>query len=469
MQPFGLRPRLLAALVLTSAVTLAFAALALLSPLKDRLRSDATATVLAAVNAARPAFEEGAINEKGLLDRNELQREALTLERKLGVRVVVFDSNSHPVADTAPGEPSDIPDVTVSLRQSRSVHEIIGSELYVSQPLRIAGKRFVLGVRKRLVYVPDATRVVQDAFLKAAAVGLVVALLLGAGLATTMLRRLERLRDATRNFDVDSHGLDEPPPPDSSRDEIGELSRTFAGMRLRLRQQELARRAFVSTASHELRTPLTSLDGMLELIADDLDAEPADLDDARERLERAREQSRRLANLATDLLDLSRLDAAVELRSEPFELVELVRAVAAEFELRAQNCAVSVEIVPAADGCWAVGDPGSVARIARILLDNALRVAPPGSAISITVADAGGRAAFEVHDAGPGVASAERELIFERFQRGTDRAGEGGFGLGLAIGRELAARMDGELEYVDGDAGATFRLSLPQAPARVRV
>ena len=104
-------------------------------------------------------------------------------------------------------------------------------------------------------------------------------------------------------------------------------------MQQRLQQQEEARRAFVSTASHELRTPLASLDGMLELLDDDLGSGDVDIDDARSLLDRARAQSRRLSRLAADLLDLSRLDAQVQLRSEPVELGELSRAVLAEFEL----------------------------------------------------------------------------------------------------------------------------------------
>jgi signal transduction histidine kinase len=464
---FGLRPRLLAALVLTSAVTLAAAAFALLSPLKDRLRADATATVVAAVGAARPGFEEGAVTNADTLDTHELQREATLLERKLLARVAVLDAHAHTIVDTDPTAPMSSNGVKTALARGVIAHQIVRGELLVAQPLRIAGKRYVLAVRKRLVYVPAATRVVADAFLKAAAVGLVVALLLGIGLATTMLRRLERLADATRRFEQPGDGT--PPPADGSRDEIGELTRAFVSMQTRLRQQEDARRAFVATASHELRTPLASLDGMLELIEDDLNAERVDIDDARERLRRAKEQSRRLANLASDLLDLSRLDAAVELRSEPIELLELARAVAAEFELRARDLGVTVEIVPTG-GCWGLGDPGSVARIVRILLDNALRVSPPNTAISLTVADRETRVALDVHDEGPGINADERELIFERFQRGTGRAAEGGFGLGLAIGRELAKRMEGSLELVASDSpGATFRLWLPLAQVRAEV
>src|SRR6202030_779055 len=131
-------------------------------------------------------------------------------------------------------------------------------------------------------------------------------------------------------------------PEDTVSDEIGELAQAFATMHARLRLQEDARRAFVATASHELRTPLTSLDGMLELLADDLATDPIDVDDARERVAQAQLQSRRLARLANDLLDLSRIDAQVPLRSEPVELGETARAVTAEFDQRAHERNVAV-------------------------------------------------------------------------------------------------------------------------------
>ena len=81
--------------------------------------------------------------------------------------------------------------------------------------------------------------------------------------------------------------------------------------------------------------------------------------------------------LATELLDLSRLDAAVQLRSEPVELGEIARAVAAEFSLRAGERDVELE-VDSPGPCWARADPAACARVVRILIDNALRYAPRG-------------------------------------------------------------------------------------------
>jgi signal transduction histidine kinase len=255
-------------------------------------------------------------------------------------------------------------------------------------------------------------------------------------------------------------------PVDRARDEVGDLARSFALMQRQLRRQEEARRAFVAIASHELRTPLASLDAMLELLGEDLQSGEPDLDDARDLLARARAQSHRLGRLAVDLLDLSRLDAQVQLRSEPIELGELSRAVLAEFELGTAERAIAAELDVSSPRVWALGDPGSVARILRILLDNALRVTPDGGEITVELHDRA-QASLTVCDRGPGVPAAERELIFERFQRGSATGGQAGFGLGLAIGRELAHRMGGELVLEDRDGPGTrftLRLALARAP-----
>jgi signal transduction histidine kinase len=98
----------------------------------------------------------------------------------------------------------------------------------------------------------------------------------------------------------------------------------------------------------------------------------------------------------------------------------------------------------------------------RILVDNALRHAPEHSPVVVRSEYHGENAHITVSDHGPGVRGTDRERIFERFERGSTPSGEGGFGLGLAIGRELAERMGGQLGLTDGDStGATFVLSLP--------
>ncbi len=394
---------------------------------------------------------------------------SITLRRRSDAEVAILDSSLF-VLYATPSASLNVPNyygqVRLALRTHTPVHTLVGDELVVAEPLKIAGRRYVVALTRRLDYVASAVHVVRTAFIEAAAAGLLVALLLGIGIATTLLRRLERLSDAARELERRGSEAD-PLPEDRSLDEIGELTRAFARMQSRLRGQEAARRSFVATASHELRTPLASLDGMLELLEDDLDPAQLDLDDARERTSSAREQARTLSHLASDLLDLSRLDAEVALRNEPLELGELCRAVAAELELDANRRHVAILAPPPPDPCWAQGDPGAVARIVRILLDNALRIAPANSSIELESALDGPDASLTVRDRGPGVAPSERSLIFERFKRGSSTGGRSGFGLGLAIGRELAVRMGGALELLDAGAGveggARFQLRLPSA------
>ena len=349
--------------------------------------------------------------------------------------------------------------------RTRSGYGTIDGKDYVqmAMPFTNDGQRYVLAVRRPIDEIPAAVRAVRTAFITAALAGFALTLILAIPLAATLVRRLRHLRHAA--LQLAEEGPPVEMPEDRARDEVGDLSRTFMTMQRQLEHQEQARRAFVATASHELRTPLTSLDGMLELIADDLQAGQPDLADARELLNRARVQSRRLGRLAADLLDLSRIDADVQLRSEPVELGELSRAVLAEFEVRESERGVSSALEDADGPVWALGDPGSVARIIRILVDNAVRVSPAGAEVRIALARVPAPG-LTVCDEGPGVPDDERDLIFERFKRGRDTGGQAGFGLGLAIGRELAERMGGALVLEESDgSGARFTLRLPAARA----
>lgn len=468
----GLRPRVFAALLLTSAVTLAVAALALLSPLEQRLRSDGERAVFTAIAASRPQLSEIALDRATKRpNRGELAATVALLRHRAGAQVTLLDRRLDTVYAPVNQDldvPSYFTQARRAFRTNRGVHTLVGDELVVAEPVRVgeSGPTYAVVLVRRLQYVSSAVNVVRSAFVKAAAVGFGIALLLGIALTTTLLRRLERLREAAG--ELERRGLDAPLHVEDSHDEIGDLTRAFASMQERLRRQEQARRAFVATASHELRTPLASLDGTLELLEDDLRPDRIDIEDARDRTARAREQSRRLSSLATDLLDLSRLDAEAPMRAEPVELSELSRAVAAEFERRAGEREVRIDIRPTHDACWAQGDPGAVARIVRILLDNAIGVSPGGMTVRLSTTTSEDHTEISVSDSGPGVPEGERERIFERFQRGAASRGRSGFGLGLAIGHELAQRMGGSLrlqEPVEDSEtlGACFTLRLPVA------
>jgi signal transduction histidine kinase len=230
-------------------------------------------------------------------------------------------------------------------------------------------------------------------------------------------------------------------------------------MRARLYAEERGRQSFLSTASHELRTPLASLRGTVELLEEELAGDAPDLGGARRRAAAARRQTERMTTLAEDLLDLGRLDADVELSSEPVELGELAGTMAAELVATADAAGVRLA-VEAGEPAWALGDPRAVARVMRVFLDNALRHgAPPGSVVTIAVEAIGAHARVRVTDEGPGVPEADRERVFGRFERGA--AAGSGFGLGLAIARGLARQMGGDVRVRGSGPGACFEATLP--------
>jgi signal transduction histidine kinase len=200
---------------------------------------------------------------------------------------------------------------------------------------------------------------------------------------------------------------------------------------------------------------------MLGMLGEDLSDDAPDLADARDQVRRAAGQSARLTSLTGELLDLSRLDAGVAMREELVDLRELARAVVAEFDHIGET---AVRLERAGPGpVWAVGDPDAVARILRILLDNALRFAPAGTVVTVGLRRIHRHAEITVRDEGPGIPEEDRERIFERFERGAQGQNGAGFGLGLAIGRELAHRMDGELRLGATARPTCFVLELPIA------
>ncbi len=482
----GLRGRIVGAVLVTTVATLGVAALALLGPLEQSLKNAEKTTLrtnLRKRGTLRP-FEklDFAALPTSAPARSLLQHAEDTLANSAGATTVTVYAN--PLADGANSTPLLVPrggadtdapidDVTRAFATRKPVYSfglIDGSQrARAAIPFLNGTLLYVLAVRKPIDEIAGAVHTVRNAFITAALAGLALTLILGIPLSATLVRRLQRLRVAA--LELSHEGPAVVVPVDRARDEVGDLARTLASMQERLQQQEEARRAFVATASHELRTPLTSLDGMLELLDDDLRYDQPDLQDARALLDRARVQSRRLGRLAADLLDLSRLDAQIKLRSEPVELGELSRAVLAEFELGTAERGIVTRIDDSGGSVWALGDPGSIARILRILLDNAVRISPAQSELRIQLCH-GDEVAIRVCDQGPGVPVDEREQIFRRFERGRDTGGTAGFGLGLAIGRELAERMAGELvleeETGRSGCGATFVLRLPAAPSPTR-
>jgi two-component system, OmpR family, sensor kinase len=300
--------------------------------------------------------------------------------------------------------------------------------------------------------VEAAVSFIRNRVFLATLAALLLALLGGWLVAGRLGQRVRRLEKAAEEV---SRGSFVDPLPVDSKDELGQLTRTFNEMQAQLRQVDVARKEFIATASHELRTPIFSLAGFVELLQDeDLDEETR-----REFLETMSEQVARLQKLSVDLLDLSRLDAgSLELHPEEVDLSELARSIVNEFTPAMTDHATDLDVRLPEQGPEALCDPERVAQIMRILLDNALRHTPAGTQVTVRADRSNGAAGFTVADAGPGLPDGSRAKVFERFYTGDAARGAG---LGLAIARELAERMDGRLQVRSQPGGTAFTLELP--------
>jgi signal transduction histidine kinase len=301
---------------------------------------------------------------------------------------------------------------------------------------------------------------VKRRLLYATVAALLIAVGLGFAVAALHARRLGRLQQAADRI---AEGAFDEPVVDNDQDEVGQLAASFDRMRLQLAQLDSARKEFVANASHELRTPLFSIAGFLELLDDE------DLDEStrREFLATTRSQVDRLTNLATDLLDLSRMDAGrIRIEREEVGLAEVARQVSEDFFALA-DASHHTLLIDVDEDAWAFADEERIQQIVRALAGNALVHTPAGTTVRLRVERRGTRVALAVEDDGPGIPPAHVERVFQRFYR-VEGGQASGSGLGLAIARELAGRMGGTVTVASRPGATVFTLELPGAPAEAR-
>ena len=380
----------------------------------------------------------------------------------IGTRVVVFEEltphSLTPIADaprrTSSADVVHDPVAESALTSKRPVRREItrGDDSYAEAAVAVPSENAVVLLSFSLHNDLRSVGVVQRRVIIAGALATLFAILLGYALASLFARRIRRLERAAERI---AGGDFEDPVVDEAPDELGQLARAFERMRLQLASLDRARRDFIANASHELRTPLFSLGGFLELLAgEDLDAETR-----MEFINETREQVSRLQKLATDLLDLTRLDAGrLAVSNESVDLATLGDVLFTEFSARATAAGRTLELDAAP--AVAIADEERVLQVGRVLVDNAIVHTAPGTAIRIVVETDNSEARLIVEDDGGGIPAEAQPHVFERFFRidGTVAAGSG---LGLAIARELAGLMDGRLELASRPGRTRFTLVLP--------
>src|SRR3989338_1533877 len=228
----------------------------------------------------------------------------------------------------------------------------------------------------------------------------------------------------------------------------------------KLERIEAMRRDFVANVSHELRTPLTVVNGYVENL---LDMPDMARDDALRALRRMAEQTKRMENLVTDLLTLSRLENdRSALHEETIDMAMLLNEIYHDGQLLNGGAhSVHLEVL---SNVKLLGNHDELRSAFGNLLSNAIRYTPAGGIISLRWTERAGQPVFSVQDSGIGIAAQHIPRLTEHFYR-VDRSRSretGGTGLGLAIVKHVAMRHQAKIEVMSEEGkGSTFALVFP--------
>ena len=226
-----------------------------------------------------------------------------------------------------------------------------------------------------------------------------------------------------------------------------------------LAEADFLRTAILRAVSHDLRTPLSSIKAAAtSLLQQDVEWST---DDRRDFLHTIDEETDRLNRLVGNLLDMSRLEAgAVRAQIQPVALEEVVPLAVSGLATRERLQVTVPETLP-----QVLADPALLERALANLAANALRYSPADQPVRVEAGAVGRNIDLRVIDSGPGVPMAQRDRIFEPFQRLGDNGADSGVGLGLAVARGFVRAMGAELELDDTPGGGlTAVISLPCAP-----
>lgn len=283
----------------------------------------------------------------------------------------------------------------------------------------------------------------------------------GTGALASPLRRLSRATAEVADGDLEAPD----DLPYDRDDEIGELSRSFRNMTMRLAELDRLKAEFVGVASHELKTPINVIRGYAELIEEELSGDVTE--QQRDILHDIAEQCRAMSEMVSRLMDISRLETGTyRLELETVHPEDLLTGLVRAFDLLADREGVELR-TEIDDGAPAtlMADMDIVRdEILGNLVSNALKFTPAGGEVRVSARGMDERLAIRVADSGPGIPAEHREHIFDKYHR-VERSGKVGSGLGLAIAREMAEAHGGTIELIRSDeSGSVFEVRLPVRP-----
>ncbi|MDD5448024.1 MAG: ATP-binding protein, partial [Actinomycetota bacterium] len=223
---------------------------------------------------------------------------------------------------------------------------------------------------------------------------------------------------------------------------------------------------FLSNVSHELRTPLTSVEGFVSLL---MTEKAGQLNSTqKEYLQLVKEDTASLASMIDNLLELSRIqERESQTRKEKVDIREVVEYCAKRFANRALEKGIKFSISKSENIPPICADRLHMVRVINNLLDNALKFTDSGGMVSISVSRATEGIEVNISDTGRGISPSALPHIFNRFYQAESGTPEGkrGFGLGLAVSKELVELNGGSIRAESSPgSGSTFHVFLPVAP-----
>lgn len=454
----GTRARLTLVSLAVLAAALLIAGTALVGSLAYAQRSDVDAGLAA----------QAAVVSAGIEERNgavALPTGEASGELAGGIAIESAIVGTQGVLTQTPGQPLSPGTLAGLAARSRQAGRIWADVVDVHGTARRALAE-PLGTEPAAVLVISRPVGELDATLRRTALllGAISVALLAAGgglsywLAGRVLRPVRTIAAVARSLGGrDLHRRVTVPVPD---DELGELVDTFNEMLGRLEASFESLRRFTADASHELRAPLALLRSELDVTLAHERTGP----EYRRTLGTLRDEVDHLTRLADQLLVLARADAgSLVPRREPVDIADLLHEAAARWRAAAVARGARID-VHAPDSGTVRAEPALIRRVIDNLIDNAIRYAPPGSAVTVGAAAESGGWWISVRDQGSGIAPEHRPLLFKRFAR-PDAARtreQGGAGLGLALSAGVVAAHGGRIELLSDDApGAAFRFFIP--------
>ncbi len=425
-------------------------------------------------------------NQYELLQLRDAGTDARTIEEFLettavqqGVRILVAEARTRQVAYDTSDEDSWVGVIVTDVNQPQRValdvtqgsifgrfrHPNGTSWLVYAQPTGAFSRSLIFYAQPEPTPGAFFGEFFARPLIAAGALATVIAFVLAFGITQSVVRPLQRLAGAAEAIARGNYNQRVTPEGPT---EVRRLAASFNSMAHQVKQTQQAQRDFLANVSHDLKTPLTAVSGWSHALLDGTAVSP---EEQRQAATVIRDETDRMSRMVSQLLDLARIESGqLELVRQPLDLNAVLRDVAQTSTPAADEAAVVLQLDLAAIPPVS-GDADRLTQVFGNLIDNAIIHSPPGCTIRVTsqTAVANGRprqVQIQVQDNGSGIAPDELPRIFERFYQ-VDKsrqrtAGKQGYGLGLAIVRELVEAHGGSITAASKPGeGTTFSVLLP--------